>query len=459
MARIACRLRDVGIAAPLHRVPHHLAHAASASLVLHGEPGVVLTADGMGEWTTAATWAFDGRTFRRLRRAVYPHSAGKVYAAVTAWLGFRAESDEGKTMGLAAYGDPDAPGATFTRSLLRPDARRILRVDTGSFGYPWGEARLFGDAFLDRLGPARSPDAPLRPGDADVARGVQDAVEDVFFAAARLALEQTGAGQLAVAGGIFLNCALNGHLHRALDARILPFPVAGDAGAAWGAAAWVHRRLTGRAAAPLSTLRLGTDLALPATGPEGSVADDELARTVASRIAAGAIVGVARGRAEFGPRALGARSILASPCSTEMRDRLNRHKGRESWRPLAPVVRAGGTAFFREATDSPWMILTFPATARGREALPGAVHADGTARVQTVDRERAPFLHAVLDALEARGHPAAVLNTSLNRPGEPIVDTAEEAMKAARAMRLDALVVGDTLHDLGSSAGAGAASP
>jgi carbamoyltransferase len=432
-------VRAQGIAARVVRVPHHLAHAASATLGLAEGTGAVLTADGMGEWTTAAAWRADHGRLRRLREARYPHSAGKTYSAVTRWLGFRPESDEGKTMGLAAYGDPASPKARFARSLLAPDAKTILRTDVRRLGYPWGEARLYGDAFLETLGPPRAKDEPIRPGDADVARGVQDAVEEVVLAGAKQLLAETDARSLGLAGGLFLNCALNGRLLRELDADVRPFPVAGDAGAAWGAAAWVHRWETGALAAPLETLRLGTDVAAtPAAVPA-------LAEEVASHVAAGRLVGVARGRAELGPRALGGRSLLASPTTAASRDLLNARKGREAWRPLAPVVREGETRWFEGLGASPWMILTFRATDAGRRDLAGAVHADGTARVQTVTPHGEPFLSAALDALERRGHPPALLNTSFNRPGEPIVDDAGQALAASLAMRLDAVVLGDRL--------------
>ncbi|MDA1195436.1 MAG: hypothetical protein O2894_09665, partial [Planctomycetota bacterium] len=186
MRGLEAQLRSQGFTAPVHRVPHHQAHAAAAALLLPGGDGAVLTADGMGEWTTAATWHARAHTLQRRARAVYPHSPGKAYAAVTQWLGFVPESDEGKTMGLAAYGDPASPGAAFARSLLRPHGRTLLRVDKGAFGFPWGEAQLYGARFLEALGPAGTGLGPERAGDADVARGIQDAVE----AFARAAAEQ-----------------------------------------------------------------------------------------------------------------------------------------------------------------------------------------------------------------------------------------------------------------------------
>ena len=453
MRRLEQDVAALGIAAPVRRVPHHVAHAASAALVLPEATGAVVTADGMGEWTTAATWAVERGRPRCLRRASYPHSPGKVYAAVTSWLGFLPESDEGKTMGLAAYGDPTSPRAAFARTLLAPDERRLLRVDLPRLGFPWGEARLYGDAFLRALGPARARDADVRAGDADVAHGVQDAVEAFALAAARGVLGATGARALGLAGGLFLNCAMNGRLARELDVPVLPFPVAGDAGAALGAAAFVHLEATGRPAAPLATLRLGRALDaadVAAVAPAApALAPDALAEAVAARLDAGALVGVARGRAELGPRALGGRSVLARADDPAVRDRLNDHKGRERWRPVAPVVRDEDLGrLFRPAFPSPWMILTLRATEEAaRGPLRGAVHADCTARVQSVGPGSEPFLHAVLGRLAARGH-AAVLNTSLNRRGEPIVDTAAEALAAARAMRLDALVLEDRVLDL-----------
>ncbi len=448
MRGLAARLSAEGLRAPLVRVPHHLAHAVSATLDLGGRRGAVLTADGMGEWTTAAAFGVDGGTPRALRRATYPHSAGKAYAAVTSWLGFRPEADEGKTMGLAAYGDPDHPAARFTRALLAHDPRTLVRVDTARFDYPRGRARLYGEAFLRRLGPPRPRDEEPTETHRAAARGIQDAIEAAFLDAARDLVLETRAEVLGLAGGLFLNCALNGHLARALDVEVRPFPVAGDAGAAWGAAAFAHRARTGREAAPLRTLRLGDAIddqrardALGVAAPRPA----DLALEVARLVAAGRLVGVARGRAELGPRALGGRSVLASPTTTASRDRLNAHKGREAWRPLAPVVAATDRAHFRGLTASPWMILTFPATDEGRRALPGAVHADGTARVQTVDDATEPFLAAVLRHLATLGQPPVVLNTSLNRRGEPIVNDAAEALAAARAMRLDALALGDYL--------------
>lgn len=455
IASLPSRLRALGVRAPLHRVRHHEAHAASAALVLPGATGAVVTADGMGEWDTAALWRVTDGEPSRLAHASYPHSAGKTYAAVTAWLGFRAEADEGKTMGLAAYGDPGHPAARFTRDLLVPHPSRLLRVDVRRLGFPYGEARLYGDAFLDALGPARRADEPLRPADGHAARGVQDAVEAFALAAARRALEATGAAALGLAGGLFLNCAMNGRLARELPVPVHPFPAAGDAGAALGAAALVHRRATGAPARPLASLRLGTAIdAADARRVLGSPADLELddatlARAVAERLAAGALVGVARGRSEFGPRALGGRSVLARADDPAVRDRLNDQKGRERWRPVAPVVREADLArWFDDPRPSPHMITTLRVNAAGRAGpLRGAVHADGTARVQSVTPDGEPFLDAVLVESARRGVPS-ILDTSLNRRGEPIVETAEEALAAAVAMRLDALVIGNRLRDL-----------
>ena len=457
MRSIERRVRELGIAAPVRRVPHHAAHAASAALVVPSASGPVLTADGMGEWTTAAHWRVDHGVPTCLRAATYPHSPGKAYAAVTAWLGFRPEADEGKTMGLAALGDPHAPAARFTRSLLVAGPDGLPRVDVAKFGFPWGEARLWGDAFLKALGPPRRADEPLRPGDADAARGIQDAVEALSLAA----LERVGAepGEVVgAAGGLFLNCAMNGRLAIAARERLRcafqPFPVAGDAGAAVGAAALVHRTATGRPADPVTTLRLGTavspDEAWTLLGPRGGRRFDlpDLAAEVARRVADSRLVGVARGRAELGPRALGGRSVLARADDPATRDRLNDHKGRERWRPVAPVLLEEDLARgFDPVFPSRFMITTLRARAEAASgALRGVVHTDGTARVQSVTDADEPFFAGVLRALAPLGH-LAVTNTSLNRRGEPIVNDAAQALAAAEAMRLDALVAEDVLID------------
>ncbi|MDF1702808.1 MAG: carbamoyltransferase C-terminal domain-containing protein, partial [Planctomycetota bacterium] len=413
----------------------------------------VHTADGLGEWTTAATWRAEAHALTRLRRADYPHSPGKAYAAVTQWLGFVPESDEGKTMGLAAYGDPASPGAAFTRALLQPDAEALLRVDAPKFGFPWGEARLYGEAFLEALGPAGDGAGPDRAGDGDAALGIQQAVETFARDAGQRALAEAGATTLAVAGGLFLTCAMNGALLRAgIDLR--PFPVAGDAGAAWGAASEVHRRLTGRPAEALETVFLGHEITAAEAARVGAregmqhfAEDDALADAIAERIAAGRVVCVARERAEFGPRALGNRSVLASPTSLASRDRVNTLKGREAWRPVAPIIRASDRHWFEDLRPSPYMILTFVADEDARREIPGIVHADGTARVQTVSPLDHLMLCQVLDGLETRGHPAALINTSFNRRGEPIVNTAEQAWTAFDAMGFDSLVVGNWIHD------------
>ena len=444
MVHIDRALVERGFRARLHRIPHHLAHAQSAALLLPDGEGAVLTADGMGEWTTTATWRITNGVPSRLARAVYPHSAGKAYSAVTAWLGFGAESGEGKTMGLAAYGDVESAGGRFARGLLRPAAQGLLRVRLEAFDFPFGAARLYGQAFLDELGPPRSSaDDELRAGDADVAAGIQAAVESFALATATKLVSETRAPALGLAGGLFLNCALNGRLARSLDTPVHPFPVAGDAGAALGAAAALHSRLTGSRAVMPSGLRLGTPIRPDNSTPGETLPLVALADRVAVAIERGDVIGVARGRAEFGPRALGGRSVLASPTSTAKRDDVNARKGREAWRPLAPIVREEDAQYFLRPGPSPHMITTGLATGEAKAHIPGVVHADGTARVQTVAPGGDPFLRALLAALEARGQPPVVINTSLNRRGEPIVDTAEEALTAARAMGLDAVVLED----------------
>ncbi len=446
-------LRSEGFTAPVHRIPHHLAHAASAALALPAGTGGIITADGMGEWTTAATWRADAYRPQRLRRAVYPHSPGKAYAAVTQWLGFVPESGEGKTMGLAAYGDATSSRYLRALDLLAYDDASLCRVPRGMYGFPWGASQLYGSRFLAAFGPACAGADALAEGGADVALGMQHAIERWAWLATRDLGTPENSFALGAAGGLFLNCAMNGTL-RELHARhgrtFQPFPVAGDAGAAWGAAAEVQRRLGAAPATRLGSLYVGHDITAAEASTVGEGAgfvrhDDvaSLANAAAERIAAGEVLAVARGRAEFGPRALGNRSVLASPTTRASRDRVNERKGREGWRPVAPIVRLEDTRWFEGQVASRYMILTFEATEQAKREIPGVIHEDGTARVQTVAEGENDFVRALLDALEARGHPPVVINTSLNRRGEPIVNTAEQALTAARAMKLDGVVVGD----------------
>ncbi|MHC5049540.1 MAG: carbamoyltransferase family protein [Planctomycetota bacterium] len=446
VAHLAHDLRASGVRAPVTWVEHHFAHAVQAHRFGPADEAALLTADGMGEWTAAAAWQVErGGPPRLLGSQHYPHSLGKVYAAVTQHVGFRPDADEGKTMGLASYGRPALREAF--RRLVRPHEKKLYEVDLRAFAYPWGHTRMGGAPFTARFGPPRTPEGPIEARDEDLAYAAQAVLEDTVLGVARRLREQTGASHLGLAGGLFLNCVLNGRLAREAGFdSLFVFPAAGDAGAAAGAAAWVagmERRLLRHAYLGDPCDIAAVDRAL--AGRPWRVASDPAA-AAAEALAAGRIVGWFNGRMEFGPRALGARSILADPRGQGIKDRLNaKVKFREAFRPFAPaVLEEVAGDWFADARPSPFMLLAFAATDRAREGIPGVVHVDGSARVQTVGRDDGqPLFRRLLEAFLARTGVPVVLNTSFNVRGEPIVRTPDQALACFDRTGMDLLVLGD----------------
>jgi carbamoyltransferase len=453
VARLERDLAAAGVTAPVSYVEHHLAHAVQAWRFGPADEAALLTADGMGEWTATATWRAAGDAPRRLRHRSYPQSLGKLYAAVTQHLGFLPDADEGKTMGLAPYGRPALVPAF--RGILRPDPARLYRIDLSAFAYPSGRTAMAGAPFARRFGPARAPDAPIEPLHEDLAFAAQAVLEETVVDVARRLRAETGARHLGLAGGIFLNCVLNGRLLREAGFDTLfAFPAAGDAGAAAGAAAWVAgmRRTELRHAflGDASDAR-AVDAAL--AGRRFAVVPDP-AGTAAAALAEGKVVAWFQGRMEFGPRSLGARSILADPRDASIKDRLNRAvKFREGFRPFAPaVLEEEAHAWFVDARPSPFMLLAFEARPERRAAIGGVVHVDGSARVQTVGREpEAALFRRLIEAFAARTGVPMVLNTSMNVRGEPIVRTPAEALACFDSTGIDLLLLGDRAVSKGES--------
>ncbi|MHC4952707.1 MAG: carbamoyltransferase family protein [Planctomycetota bacterium] len=428
-------LNTADIRAPVTYVAHHRAHAAQAwRLGAHDETDIVV-ADGMGEWETTTAWHAHDGTLEQTAARHYPQSLGKFYAAITQHLGFLPESGEGKTMGLAPFGS-DALVAPM-RELVLPE----LRVR--EFGFARGRTRMAGPAFERRFGPPRAPDAPIEQRHKDIARAAQVALEEAILAL----LPARRSTRLALAGGIFLNCVLNGRILREAGYEsVAVFPAAGDAGAAAGAAAEVAgiRRL-GISHAYWGDAFDAEAIDRALAGRAHAVADDP-ARVAADALAKGALVGWFSGRMEFGPRALGARSILADPRLPEIQTRINRDvKFREDFRPFAPtVLREDADAWFESAADSPFMLFTFPVRAEQREKITGVVHVDGSARVQTVGSDDGhPAFRRLLERFREQTGLPLLLNTSFNVRGEPIVRTPEEALGVFDRSALDVLVLED----------------
>ena len=448
---------------------HHQSHAAAAFLTSPSRRAAILTADGVGEWATLTVGhgerRADGSTAITLLREIrFPHSLGLLYSTFTAYLGFPVNEGEYKVMGLASFGRPR----------LIDDVRRLIRrTDDGAFAlnlsyfeFHTTAGRSYSDRFLDLFGPARGPYDPIDLATsegrrfAEIAASVQRVLEDTLVEIAWALRQETGLTDLCMGGGVALNGVANARIlaEGGFDNLYIP-PAPGDAGCAMGAALYADRVYFGQ-----------PDRAFPDHPFWGPEADDgdmarwgaedgqpvcvhaeaDLIECVADDLARGRIVGWMDGALELGPRALGHRSILAAPHSSAMRDRLNRDiKFREEFRPFAPVVPlehaeryfelpAGGARLAR------FMSGVFPVRPEWRHRLAAVTHIDGTARVQAVERDMAPRLHALLEAYGRRSGIPVLLNTSFNLAGEPIVNRAIEGYTTFRRCGMDVLVVGRT---------------
>jgi carbamoyltransferase len=458
---------------------HHVAHAASAFFPSPFEAAAILTVDGVGEWATTALARGDGHVIRMLKQIRFPHSLGLLYSAFTAYCGFRINSGEYKLMGLAPYGEPRYADAILDTLLdLKADGSFWLNLEYFDFlrGFTMTNDRfhrLFG-------GPPRAAEGPLEPRHADVARSIQAVTEEVMLRLARQARELTGLPHLCLAGGVALNCVANGRILRSgFFDRLWIQPAAGDAGGALGAAlaAWCRRsgaRLIerGDAADAMDGAQLGpaySDAEIEAVlrshqAVYSRLDPQSLTRRVVDRLADGRVVGWFQGRLEFGPRALGNRSILGDPRSPRMQSVMNlKVKFRESFRPFAPVVlREHAAEYFELDVESPYMLLVasvrpelrrpiadelrgFDRVRSARSSLPAVTHLDYSARVQTVTRNQNPALHALLCAWREATGCAVLVNTSFNVRGEPLVATPDDAYRCFVNTEMDDLAIGSFL--------------
>lgn len=432
-------------------VDHHQSHAASALDCAPFDDAVALTIDGVGEQESTAIWAPADGGPRRVASIDYPHSLGLFYAAITAYLGFRVNEGEFKVMGLSAYGTSRFDDEV--KQLLQVAADGSFRLRTSAFDEHLRPDRAYGDELVQLLGPARESQRPwdLDGGEdrrfADVAASAQRALEEAVLALGRAAHERTGARHLALAGGVALNCSANARLlAEGPFERVFVQPAAGDAGGALGAALLGARSegdaIDGRFD-PALGVAADPDRAMAVARHLGLNADrvDDPEREAAERLAGGAIVAWVRGRSEWGPRALGQRSLLTRGDDVTLRDVLNRRiKGREAFRPFAPVVRdEHASALFEGAPNDMTPAMTTVCRAMD-DSLPGCTHVDGTARVQTVGPEGA--LDGLLRAMEGHGQ-RALLNTSLNAAGEPLVAHVTDAIDFFVRRKPDVLYVED----------------
>lgn len=482
VASLEERIAEVlgGPAPKLHPVEHHLAHMASAFFCSPFEEAMCLTVDGFGDFVSTMMAMGRGNSVEVLERVHFPHSLGLFYTAVTQFLGFPGFGDEYKVMGLAAYGEP-----SFADKLDRMVPARLdgtFELDLQYFRHlsegvdmTWEDGApelgtVYTPALEELLGPARRPGEELAQRHKDMAASLQKVYEDRFFALVRALGKRTGMKKLALAGGCAMNSLANGRIFEQTDVEdVFIQAAAGDAGTSLGAALYVHHAVLG---APRNgfvmehsywgpsygeaEIRRAIAEAIPGSeGKDGSwgeirietVADeDRLAEATAAAIARGDVVGWYQGRSEWGPRALGNRSILADPRRGDMKDVLNlKIKRRESFRPFAPSVLEERTGeWFTIEYPDPFMIKVYPIRPEKRSLIPAVTHVDGTGRLQTVSRRANPRYWKLISAFERETGVPMVLNTSFNE-NEPIVNTPAEALDCFLRTRMDRLVMDDVV--------------
>jgi carbamoyltransferase len=449
---------------------HHHAHAAAAFLTAPTQRAAILTADGVGEWATLTVGhgerhAGGGAHITLLREIRYPHSLGLLYSTFTAYLGFAVNEGEYKVMGLAAYGRPTMIDAV--RQVIRRTPDGAFTLDMDYFEYQTTAARSYSPKFVALFGRPRNPYEPIdletAEGQrfADCAASVQRVLEDTLVEITRALQRETGLPDLCLGGGVALNGVANARiLAESGFERVFVPSAPGDAGCALGAALYADRIYLGNPDRDVPDHPFwgptvdGQELARAAREDDQIVEeldDVVLVERIADQLAAGRIVGWMEGGCEFGPRALGHRSILAAPHSSEMRDRLNRDiKYREEFRPFAPVTPIESAGHYFElppggARLARFMSGVFPVRPEWRARLGAVTHVDGSARLQTLERDMAPRLHALLEAYGRRTGVAVLLNTSFNVAGEPIVTRAIEGYSTFRRCGIDLLVAGSTL--------------
>lgn len=470
---------------------HHLSHAASAYYPSSFSKAAILTIDGVGEWATASISLGEGEKITVLKELHFPHSLGLLYSAFTYFLGFKVNSGEYKLMGLAPYGDADSPDTKryleiirATLCELRPDGS--LYLDQSYFGYATGLRMVQAQKWEALFGfPARAAETPIAQQHCNLALAIQQFTEEVVITMAKEARTLTGAPNLCMAGGVALNCVANGKLLEAgIFESIYVQPAAGDAGGALGAALaaeYIYFEQPRKATEGYDAMK-GSYLG-PAYSATSILAtarrfgavheqfenEDALAKKTAELLAAGNVIGWFQGRMEFGPRALGGRSILADPRNPEMQKKLNlKIKFREGFRPFAPsVLDSAAGDYFGLKSPSPYMLFVQPVAEKlrkplpagygqlgmmeklyvERSSLPSITHVDFSARIQTVHEETNGRYWKLIDAFRRQTGCPLLVNTSFNVRGEPIVCTPEDAYRCLMRTDMDYLVIGDFIFD------------
>ena len=448
--------KEVGYEGPVLFMEHHLAHAASAYYLSGFEEAAVITVDGVGEWATTAQYIGRGSQLEEVREIHYPHSLGLLYSTITAFLGFKVNNDEYKVMGLASYGQPRLLDKIWELVKLYPDGSFELDLDYFSFMYD--PDRMYSDRLVALLGPPRTPGDVITDHHKDLASSLQKAFEEVMITMGRAFHEACGGLEnVCLAGGTALNCVSNGRfIQETPFKRIWVQPASGDSGGAMGAALYAYLALQGKKPESVEhSSLLGPSFSngeirrlLDDRGVSYQELDEQqLIQRTADLIWENMIVGWFQGRMEFGPRALGCRSILANPCNADMKDVLNsRVKFREDFRPFAPaVLKERAQEYFEIDFDSPYMLFATQVKPGMGQKIPAITHVDNSARVQTVDKRHNPRFYRLVEAFSKISGVPVVINTSFNIRGEPIVCTPEDALNCFMNTGIDFLVMGDFL--------------
>jgi carbamoyltransferase len=458
------RIRErIGISADrILFIPHHLSHAASAFFCSPFQRAAILTVDGVGEWTTTALGLGEGNSCRLTDELRFPHSLGLLYSAFTAFLGFEVNEGEYKVMGMAPYGTPSYVDKIW--QIVHQASDGSFELDLDYFAFHYSTRHTYSQRFLSLFGAPRTPDTPFdNQHYADIAASIQRVTEELVLGLVNAVHAKTGSTALCMAGGVALNSVANGRILRETPIRQLYIqPSAGDGGAAAGAALYAARVLfhePGRFTmdhafwGEAHDAAAAVDAAASAGLPFVTYSDEEslVARAVELLIGGG-VLGWAQDRFEWGPRALGNRSILADPRRADMKDIVNsKIKFREPYRPFAPSIPIGSVERYidlpnaAEHLPARFMLLVAPVREDARDVIPATTHVDGSARVQVVAPDTSPRYHRLITAFgEATGVPV-LLNTSFNLRGEPIVNTPAEAVSTFQRCGMDALVLGETI--------------
>ncbi len=450
---IAYTLRKtIGFRGQIFYLPHHLSHAAAAFLTSSFKESAILTVDGTGEYQTTALWAGNSRRITELGSLNFPHSLGLFYSTFTAFLGFRVNDDEYKVMGLSAYGKPSF--VSDMRRLIDMAADGSLRLNMDYFGFQHSE-QMWAPAFEKLFGRARARGDPMTKHHKDIAASVQALFEEIYFRILNHLQTLTNSSDLCLGGGVALNALANGKIYTHTKfKRVHIFGAAGDSGSAIGAALYMYHQLNQSGwPKPITGMALGSSYkdaeiedCLGQTQLKWErVAPKKLIAKTAQLLANGKVVGWFQGKMEFGPRALGYRSILADPRPAAMKSKINRIKGREAFRPFGGSIIDTATNLYLEAPGglvSPFMIECFRVRSAKKDSLAAITHYDGSCRIQTVTPQNERFYQLINAFRDLTGTPC-LLNTSFNVAGEPMVEHPSQALEVFATTTLDYLVIGN----------------